>query len=175
MRYGLSISLLAAVLALVALGAAPETALAQDEVVDACVHQGSGVLYLREDRGSAGDTCTNRDQEIQWNQQGPAGPQGPPGISGYEIVRTECSEGGNCSPSVAAICPTGKRVLGGGYEQSDVGQSFDSGTVNPDYVGPSEDGTRWKVEGPQAFFATHFPSSASIVVYAICATVETAE
>ncbi len=159
----------------------PAPALAQDETIDACVHNGSGVLYLKQDRGSTSDACTNRDEEIQWNQQGPegpagpAGPPGPPGISGYEIVQTECSAGALCSPGVAATCPAGKRVLGGGYDQSGVTPSSDSGTVNPSYAGPSQDGTQWKVEGPPSFFATHFPNSASIVVYAICAAVETAE
>ena len=94
--------LLAVVFASVGLALTSTSTLAQDETIDACVHHGSGVLYLKEDRGSAGEAC-------------------------------------------------------------------DASSVNPEYVGPSLDGTAWRVHGPPGFFVT------KTVVHAICATVETAE
>ena len=50
---------------------------------------------------------------------GPAGPQGAPGISGYERVVGESatlSLNPGVSSFVTAVCPTGKRVIGGGHE-----------------------------------------------------------
>jgi hypothetical protein len=53
---------------------------------------------------------------------GPAGPQGPqglPGLSGYQIVSTALftqSVAANGTTTLTAVCPTGKRALGGGYE-----------------------------------------------------------
>lgn len=82
MRHGLFISLLGAVVALVVLGTTPDAALAQDETIDACVHHGSGVVYLPGDRGSAAETCANRDADLSWNEQGPEGPEGPQGPPG---------------------------------------------------------------------------------------------
>lgn len=82
MRYGRSISSLAAVFAIVTLGVPPDAALAQDETIDACVHSGSGVVYLPGDRGGAGEECAKKDEEMSWNEQGPPGPQGDPGPPG---------------------------------------------------------------------------------------------
>jgi hypothetical protein len=50
---------------------------------------------------------------------GPSGPQGSPGISGYERVVGDSgtlSMNPGVSSFVTAVCPTGKRVLGGGHE-----------------------------------------------------------
>lgn len=48
-------------------------------------------------------------------QPGVPGPSGPAGVSGYEIVNTMGTLPTNGSVSVVATCPSGKRVLGGGY------------------------------------------------------------
>ena len=52
--------------------------------------------------------------------QGPVGPQGPAGIiTGHQIVSTgmmTTTVAGNGTATLSATCPTGKRVLGGGYD-----------------------------------------------------------
>lgn len=48
---------------------------------------------------------------------GPAGPQGPPGpsgLSGYEIVSASFDAPGFSTSGKDAVCPSGKKVLGGG-------------------------------------------------------------
>ncbi len=82
MTYRVLIPPIAVVVALVALGASPDAALAQDETIDACVHDGSGVVYLPGDRGDTGEECAKRDEELSWNEQGPPGDPGPPGPPG---------------------------------------------------------------------------------------------
>ncbi len=47
--------------------------------------------------------------------QGASGPSGPAGMSGYEIVNILGTLPTNGTTSVVATCPSGKRVLGGGY------------------------------------------------------------
>jgi hypothetical protein len=52
---------------------------------------------------------------------GPLGPQGLPGVSGYQIVSTApmiVSLNGNSTTTLSATCPSGKNVIGGGYESS---------------------------------------------------------
>jgi len=49
---------------------------------------------------------------------GPQGPPGVPGVSGYEVVTDSSQQtvaaGGNTTLFADAICPTGKKLLGGG-------------------------------------------------------------
>jgi hypothetical protein len=47
--------------------------------------------------------------------QGSPGPIGPAGVGGYEIINTMGMLPTNGTVSVVATCPSGKRVLGGGY------------------------------------------------------------
>jgi len=47
--------------------------------------------------------------------QGSPGPSGPAGVSGYEIINTMGTLPTNGTILVVATCPSGKRVLGGGY------------------------------------------------------------
>lgn len=112
MRYGPSISLLAAVFAIVALGVAPDAALAQDETIDACVHHGSGVVYLPGDRGSAGETCANKDEELSWDAGG--GSAFTTTIVTSATVATTVLGGTRSSLLATARCPAGAKVLGGG-------------------------------------------------------------
>src|SRR5690606_23302946 len=56
--------------------------------------------------------------------EGPAGPPGPPGVSGYEQVFQDLAIpgagplGGEINGGITAPCPSGKRVLGGGFVTS---------------------------------------------------------
>ncbi len=47
--------------------------------------------------------------------QGAAGPSGPSGVSGYQIVARQEFLAPSTSASVHVECPTGKKVLGGGF------------------------------------------------------------
>lgn len=122
MKHEIRVPLLGAVFALVVLGISPESALAQDGTIDACVHSSSGVLYLSQDRGNAGEECADRDEQLSWNEQGPEGPegpQGPPGILGTDIVEAtseiiDLPAGTVKFKPVTAECPSGSTVLGGG-------------------------------------------------------------
>lgn len=46
---------------------------------------------------------------------GPQGPPGTPGVSAYEIVSHKESVAAGATANVRAQCPTGKKVLGGGF------------------------------------------------------------
>lgn len=62
---------------------------------------------------------------------GPAGPAGPPGVSGYQVVMASSSTDSSTLRSATALCPPGKRALGGG---ADIDGTFPNGTSesNPD-------------------------------------------
>jgi Collagen triple helix repeat (20 copies) len=73
---------------------------------------------------------------------GPAGPQGPTGISGYQVVVTPVSDATTiakgASGRVGVVCPTGKKVLGGGvahYPENSIARVVEST--------PSDTGTGW--------------------------------
>jgi hypothetical protein len=56
----------------------------------------------------AGASCPSNQQQLTWNQQG------PPGVSGYEVVHgSEAVAVGDWQVFVA-MCPPGKKVVGGG-------------------------------------------------------------
>ena len=46
---------------------------------------------------------------------GPPGPPGTPGVSGYQIVSNRDTVAAGATAQVNAECPTGKKVLGGGF------------------------------------------------------------
>lgn len=114
-----------------------------DGVFHACVRGGvppaTGVFYLVDHE--ADQTCKTGEQHLHWGQTGPqgaTGPQGPPGppgppgekgekgdagatgVSAWERVQDDVfvPNGPNQLHSVSAVCPVGKRVLGGGYSVS---------------------------------------------------------
>lgn len=120
-----------------ALAAMPDAALAQEETIDACVHNGSGVLYLPEDRDSAGEACAKKDDPLSWNEQGPQGtpgppgppgPQGPPGILTTTVVEAtsellDVPAGSHRYQPVTVKCPAGWTALGGGHTRDASGPS----------------------------------------------------
>lgn len=95
-------------------------------------------------------------------EQGPAGPAGPAGISGYEIAVVEFAQSipGWETVQPKAMCPSGKKVLGGG------GYSTSTTVIGIGSIPYDDDG--WRV-----FFSNTLPASQSptIRVYAICADV----
>ena len=106
---------------------------------------------------------------VSWNQTGPQGPAGTPGpqgqpgtpgpagVAGYEIISTHETLPLNGSIEVTATCPTGKRVIGGGYVAPSVLDSASSSRPEGD--------NGWRVE----FKSNGGSGDAS--AYAICASV----
>ena len=129
--------------------------------IHAC-YRSNGNLRLV-DRAS----CTSSETALTWNQTGPQGPagapgpQGPPGIAGppgvadYEIINTHETLPLNGSIEVTATCPSGKRVIAGGYVAPRVLDTASSSRPEGD--------SGWRVE----FKSNGGMGEAS--VYAICA------
>lgn len=93
---------------------------------------------------------------------GPPGPEGPPGINGYEIVqvdRTIEMAPGDEGVFVTATCPSGKKILGGGYSSG----GFFTFMVD----GPVGD-QAWQVLAVNRHTLTF---TATVTVRAICAIV----
>lgn len=85
---------------------------------------------------------------------GPAGAAGAPGLSGVEIV----TGGDGYTSSAQAVCPAGKRAIGGGAV---------SGGVSPVYLTrsfPAPDGASWLAGSAGA-------SPSGVTAYAVCAIV----
>jgi hypothetical protein len=84
--------------------------------------QGGVISACKDAKGSlkvidaeAGQTCNSNQQLLTWNQQGQPGPQGLPGVSGWEIVDGSTVDTETSGAKVAlAVCPAGKKPLGGG-------------------------------------------------------------
>jgi hypothetical protein len=98
---------------------------------------------------------------------GPQGPPGPPGLSGYQQVNTLVALENSAFKSVEVSCPSGKRLLGGGY-------GFLNGAASNQTI--EWNGPKFNTSLPiwrTAVFYDFVPlgSAAQINVYAICATV----
>jgi hypothetical protein len=150
-------------------------------VIHAC-YRANGNLRLV-DKSS----CTSSETALTWNQTGPQGPAGAPGpqgapgpagppgpqgatgpqgqpgttspagVAGYEIISTHEALPLNGSIEVTATCPTGKRVIAGGYVAPSVLDMASSSRPEGD--------KGWRVE----FKSNGGKGDAS--VYAICASV----
>jgi hypothetical protein len=103
----LSPAMLVALLALVlAAGGVTYAAIPDAQgTITACTDNKSGLLRAIDKE--AGATCRSNETELSWNKQG---------VPGLELV-TAASAVNSVSPKTAiALCPPGKRVLGGGAE-----------------------------------------------------------
>ncbi len=75
----------------------------------------SGSVFVRQQ-------CRENEQQLDpvalglVGPQGPAGPPGPSVVSGYQIVGHQEFLSGGTSANVHVECPTGNRVLGGGFD-----------------------------------------------------------
>ncbi|MBE3012141.1 collagen-like protein [Microbispora sp. NEAU-D428] len=149
--------------------------------IHACVAS-SGTLRLVK----ATQQCRSGERRTFWNQagpqgrtgpQGPAGAQGPVGargatgpagrITGYALVsETRTATGGGVlQASGEAVCPSGKKVVGGGGAPAGV----DARKVVQVLSAPTSNGEGWTA----AFRATEelSPNTLSIRIWAICADV----
>jgi hypothetical protein len=98
--------------------------------------------------------------------QGPAGPPGPSGVSGYQIVVHQEFLAPGTFADVHVECPTGKKVLGGGFdiETPDDVKVFSSE--------PSDGQGNLIDHGWNVFVHNTGPFSRQTTVSAICASVE---
>ena len=139
-------------------------------VIQGCYDSGGNLKVV------ASLPCPKGYTSLPWNQQGQPGTNGTNGtngVSGYEIVtNTTTDTSGTGSHGFAGVlCPTGKKVLGGGglitQEISNVGDAeiLDGGV---DGSHPSNDGTSWTVHFN---YSNPDGSVIHIKVYATCATV----
>ena len=140
--------------------------------IHAC-YRSNGNLRLVDKSG-----CTGAETALTWNQTGPQGPAGaagpagtpgpqgapgpqgqpgtgPAGVAGYEIINTRETLPLNGSIEVTASCPSGKRVIAGGYVAPSVLDTASSSRPEGD--------NGWRVE----FKSNGGMGEAS--VYAICA------
>jgi hypothetical protein len=88
--------------------------------------------------------------------QGIQGPPGPTGFTGYEVVNATEGPGPFAGFTVTAECPSGKRVLGGGFWGALV-------DVDKNFPGPLS--TAWTVAGVASAVG------GVITAYAVCANV----
>ncbi|HUG14714.1 MAG TPA: hypothetical protein VMM78_06805 [Thermomicrobiales bacterium] len=122
------------------------------------------------EQGRQGDTGDTGPQGVP----GPTGPQGipgqdgSPGLSGYEIVTVFVDRAsGSDTIRGTALCPTGKKLLGGGFEPTFVlgGDPLDTSIITN---GPPANFSlrAWRVSIYDPFEGRYF---GGIAVYAICA------
>lgn len=73
----------------------------------------SGSVFVRQQ-------CHANEQQLDPGALGLVGPQGPPGppggVSGYQIVSHQVFLSSGTFANVHVECPTGKKVLGGGFD-----------------------------------------------------------
>jgi hypothetical protein len=95
---------------------------------------------------------------------GPAGPTGPPGISAVERKDAVSVLNSAAFKELSAVCPTGKRVIGGGARVTGAGVSKISIVDNF----PDSDGTKWNAAAREVD-ATAL--TWQLTAYALCAVV----
>lgn len=146
------------------------------DVIYACVNSSSGTIKIV----SVTDECAGNEESVSWNREGPVGPQGTPGpqgpaglpgpagssgISGYQIVSNQSF----LSPGVANVhveCPSGKKVLGGGF-------SVETPTDVRLYSSEPSDGSGNLIDhGWNLFVQNAGALTRQVTVIAICATVQ---
>jgi hypothetical protein len=98
--------------------------------------------------------------------EGPAGPTGPAGVSGLEVVwalnppSTSATVAGFGTFSAGAACPTGKKVIAGGYE------GVNNGSFLLPYASFPLSATTWRVMVRNTGSASM--SNVQVRVYAVC-------
>lgn len=101
---------------------------------------------------------TVRERLAEAGTRGPAGPAGNPGLAGYEVITRSMTMPVG-THTLAVVCPSGKRVLAGGWSQDDNSQVLKDG--------PSVDGTRWEI----TLAVNPLLPEATVDGYAVCAAV----
>ncbi len=96
--------------------------------------------------------------------QGPAGPAGAPGIAALERQDVVTTTTNVNVKTISAVCPTGKRVIGGGARVTGAGAS----RVSINEAFPDSDGTKFNGVAREV---TATALTWALQVYAMCATV----
>ena len=102
--------------------------------------------------------------QIPTGPPGPTGPQGPPGIAALERKDISTASNSVNSKSIEAVCPSGKRVIGGGARVTGAG----AGSVSIVESFPDSDGTKWNLVAREVV-ATAL--TWQLTGYALCAQV----
>ena len=133
---------------------------AEAQTVSACYTKKNGTMYRVGAPNTPADCTSTAHVKETWNTQGAPGAPGAPGVSGYQIVVSPETISDPNLHTVAANCPTGKKVLGGGYINAN---SFGLDVITN---GPSWSGDLWAVQVQKTVAA-----DITVHVYAICASV----
>jgi hypothetical protein len=96
--------------------------------------------------------------------RGPQGPAGPAGIAALERRDIVTPTNSSNLKTTSAVCPTGKRVIGGGARVAGAG----AGRVSIIEAFPDSDGTKFNGTAQEV---TATALTWSLQVYAMCATV----
>lgn len=97
--------------------------------------------------------------------KGDKGDPGPPGLAGIQQVTATSPTNTTNPKSVQALCPAGKRVLGGGHALSNAAKS--AGTIAESAPMTTVAGWEARAQWPSGVF----PQNWTLVSYAVCATV----
>ena len=128
-------------------------------VIHACYKNNNGQMRTVSDIND----CLNSETPISWNQlgtQGSQGPQGPAGASGWEKVSSSITpDTTGFAKTTVAVCPSGKKVLGGGVRSLGGGSRKVIGSF------PTGSGNGWIGEVAKSVSS----DSLGLAVYAICA------
>lgn len=140
-------------------------------VITAC-YTTTGTLRVID--AQAGKTCASTDKKVTWNAKGPAGPagrDGTNGVAGHVIVSNPIDGDIHIAPGMAqnviALCPAGKKVLGGGYNAPNLGSGENFTIVESSAPYTSPDGR----QGWIAYFEniSNLNEASYVRVHAICA------
>ena len=96
--------------------------------------------------------------------RGPQGPPGPPGIAALERVDALTPASSVNSKTISAVCPSGKRVIGGGARVTGAGAV----RVSIDEAYPDSDGTKFNGVAREVVSTG---ATWALQVYAMCAVV----
>lgn len=155
-------------LALVGVGAVAMASIPDaNGVIHGCRKNSGGALRVIDT--DAGQTCMANETALSWNQTGPqgaTGPQGPAGgVSGYEIATATQDwpgGGGSFSGTLEAQCPSGKKVLGGGWRS----QQLDVPNLRLHWSYPDASNNWWSIR----YSVDDATAAFTMTAYATCAT-----
>jgi hypothetical protein len=124
-----------------------------------CVKNSSGTIRIVSDTAK----CKGNETSISWNETAPSG------VSGYQMVHNMECVGKGVHAHVVAECPTGKKVLGGGFllEYPPDILLYLSGPLDPVSFNPSDH--MWSVI---VTVSANSPGCRQVSAFAICAFAE---
>jgi hypothetical protein len=128
-------------------------------VIHACRDTRNGALRAIDTE--AGQQCGKNETPLTWNQ---TGPQGPGGISGYQIVTASFAwpgGSGSIGGTLEAQCPSGKKVLGGGWNS----RELDVPNLRVHWSYPDASNNWWSIR----YSVVDATAAFTLTTYATCA------